>query len=361
MTATQVLLLGPYGVVGSAVADRLGGRAGWRLTTASRRGGAAAPGEPGEPGEPPAGDRHVGVDLLDADAARAAFAGLGQVTHVVYAAYAERPTMAQTTGPNVAMLANALDALRAAGAPLRRVVLIGGGKSYGEHLGAYKTPAKESDPRLLGPIFYNDQEDLLAERARAGGFTWTVLRPDAVVGFSVGSPMNLLTCIAVFAALSKDAGVPLRFPGSASAWTALHQFTDAGLLAAAAEWALTSERAAGQIFNVTNGDLFRWQHLWPDVADVFGLPAGPPQPMCLRDQLAGRSADWDRLVERHRLRPVPYDRIASWDFADGIWNSGFDLVQSTIKIRQAGFADCVDSHESLVGHLARLRRLRYVP
>ena len=28
----------------------------------------------------------------------------------------------------------------------------------------YKTPAKESDPRLLGPIFYNDQEDLVAAR-----------------------------------------------------------------------------------------------------------------------------------------------------------------------------------------------------
>jgi len=145
--------------------------------------------------------------------------------------------------PAVAMLANALDALRAAGAPLRRIVLIGGGKSYGEHLGPYKTPAKESDPRFLGPIFYNDQEDLLADRARTDGFTWTVLRPDAVIGFTTGSPMNLLTCIAVFAALSKDAGVPLRFPGSAQAWTALHQFTDADLLAAATAWALSSEQA----------------------------------------------------------------------------------------------------------------------
>ena len=50
-------------------------------------------------------------------------------------------------------------------------MLIGGGESYGERLGPYKTPAKESDPRFLGPIFYNEQEDLLADRARRGGFT----------------------------------------------------------------------------------------------------------------------------------------------------------------------------------------------
>ena len=71
-----------------------------------------------------------------------------------------------------------------------------------------------------------------------------MLRPDVVIGFSTGSPMNLLTAIAVFAALSKDAGVPLRFPGSAAAWRALHQFTDADLLASATEWALT-QRTGG--------------------------------------------------------------------------------------------------------------------
>ncbi|MBT2209294.1 SDR family oxidoreductase [Actinomadura sp. NEAU-AAG7] len=345
---SAVLLVGPHGVVGSAIADRLGGDGEWQVTTASRR-------------RAEEGGRHISVDLLDAAAAQAAFGDLAHVTHLVFAAYVERPTMAETVGPNVAMLANTLDALRAARAPLQRVVLIGGGKSYGEHLGPYKTPAKESDPRFLGPIFYNDQEDLLADRARADGFAWTVLRPDAVIGFNTGSPMNLLNGIAVFAALSKDAGVPLRFPGSAGAWTALHQATDADLLAAAAEWALTGEGAAGEIFNVTNGDLFRWQHLWTDIADVFEMPTAPPQPMSLSDQMADKRAAWDGLVERHHLRPVPYDQIVSWPFADGVWNAGYDMVQSTIKIRRAGFAGCVDSHESIVDHLARLRRLRYVP
>jgi nucleoside-diphosphate-sugar epimerase len=348
--APQVLVVGPHGVTGSAITARLGTDAGWDLLTASRR--KTSPGYEA---------RHVSVDLLDPGAARAALADLGEVTHLVYAGYLERPTMGETTAPNVAMLMNALDALQAAGAPLQRVVLIGGGKSYGEHLGPYKTPAKETDARVLGPIFYNEQEDLLAERARSAGFTWTVLRPDVVIGFSTGSAMNLLTAIAVFAALSKEAGVPLRFPGSAAAWTALHQFTDADLLASATEWALSSERAADEIFNVLNGDLFRWEHLWADIARAFDMAVSAPQPMSLQEQMADKRPAWDALVRRHQLQPVAYDEIAAWAFADGVWNAGFDMVQSTIKIRQAGFADCVDSHESLIGHLIRLRERRYVP
>ena len=103
-------------------------------------------------------------------------------------------------------------------AKLEHVVLIGGGKPYGEHLGPDKTPAKESDPRFPGPIFYNDQKVLLAFRADRDGSTFTVLRPDLVIGFSLGSPMNLLGVIGVYAAVSQTAGVPLRFPGSHEAW-----------------------------------------------------------------------------------------------------------------------------------------------
>jgi hypothetical protein len=168
---------------------------------------------------------------------------------------------------------------------------------------------------VLGPIFYNEQEDLLAERARSVGFTWTVLRPDVVIGFSTGSPMNLLT----------------------------------------------SERAADEIFNVLNGDQFRWEHLWPDIAQAFDMAVAAPLPMSLQEQMADKRPAWDALVRRHQLRPIAYDEITAWAFADGVWNSGFDMVQSTIKIRQAGFADCVDSHESLVAHLIRLRERRFVP
>jgi len=201
----KVLVVGAHGVIGRAAAIQLADT-GWDVVTVARRG----------PVDALSGRnnvRHVSADLLDLESVNVAFSALAGVSHVVYAAYVEMPTMKAAVAPNTAMLVNTLDGLSSAGAKLVRVVMVGGGKSYGEHLGSYKTPAKESDPRFLGPIFYNDQEDALKQRAQERDFSWSVLRPDGVFGFSAGSPMNIVNGLAVFAAVSKEQRVPLRCPG----------------------------------------------------------------------------------------------------------------------------------------------------
>lgn len=351
----HLLVIGGYGVVGTAVVDLMTQTSGWQLTTAARR----QPPTTLFDGRP--APAHISVDLLDAAATRQAFADLASVTDLVFCAYNERETMAATVAPNLAMLDHSLQALRQAGARVQQVVLIGGGKSYGEHLGPYKTPAKESDPRFMGPIFYNDQEDLLWREAEREGFAWTVLRPDGVMGPSLNSPMNILTGIASFAAISQALQLPLRFPGSLGAWSALHQATDSGVLAQAVLWALTSAAARQQVFNVTNGDHFRWQQLWPQIAGFFGLDSAMPQPMNLGVQMADKAPLWARIVEEHGLRQTPWEQIAAWPFVDGWLNAGYDMVQSTIKIRQAGFQGCIDSHQSVLDQLQRLRDYRLIP
>ncbi|SNB68484.1 Nucleoside-diphosphate-sugar epimerase [Arboricoccus pini] len=351
----HLAVFGGYGVVGTGIVSRLLDQPRWRMTTIGRT---AAPARLIDGRSPP---RHLQADLLDAVKTRTALASLSDVTDMIFCAYVERDTMAATVAPNVAMLAHALDALEAACAPLRRVVLIGGGKSYGEHLGPYKTPAKERDPRHLGPIFYNDQEDLLRERAKGSGFEWTVLRPDGVLGPSIGSPMNMLMGVGAYAAICKELGIPLRFPGSPAAWSALHQATDAGVLASAVEWSLTTPSASGQIFNVTNGDNFRWQNVWPEIAAVFQVDVAPPQPMHLGEQMADKAGLWQRMVDRHGLLPIAWEKLAAWPFVDAWFHMSFDMVQSTIKIRQAGFNTCIDTHDALVTGLQKLRRHRVLP
>ena len=42
-------------------------------------------------------------------------------------------------------------------------------------------------------------------------------------------------------------------------------------------------------------------------------------------------------------------------------NFGEETILSTIKIRKAGFADCIDTHESFRRQLTRLRELRIIP
>ena len=41
------------------------------------------------------------------------------------------------------------------------------------------------------------------------------------------------------------------------------------------EWAATSEAARDQAFNIVNGDIFRWNWLWPKLAADFGIEAAP--------------------------------------------------------------------------------------
>jgi hypothetical protein len=88
-------------------------------------------------------------------------------------------------------------------------------KWYGVHLGPFKVPAKEDDPRTLPPNFYYDQEDYLRARVAAGAkWFWSGWRPNPIIGYATGNPMNILTVIAVYGSICKELGLPFRYPGS---------------------------------------------------------------------------------------------------------------------------------------------------
>jgi nucleoside-diphosphate-sugar epimerase len=78
---------------------------------------------------------------MDREGTIKAFSNLDAVTDLVYAAYVEKPTMAETVEPNARMLTNTLEALAARNVPLKRIVLAGGAKSYGFSLGSFNAPA----------------------------------------------------------------------------------------------------------------------------------------------------------------------------------------------------------------------------
>jgi hypothetical protein len=88
--------------------------------------------------------------------------------------------------------------------------------------------------------------------------------------------MNLVMAVAVYASIAKELGLPLWFPGTRGAYTSLFEATDAVHLARVAVWAATEPRCANQIFNIANGDYFRWEHLWPRIPGFFAMEAAPP-------------------------------------------------------------------------------------
>lgn len=344
------LVVGALGVIGRNLTEYLSQQLDWNVIGLSRR----LP-------DFESRARHVSVDLLK-DANTAAQAKEWKhVTHVFYAAYQPSCSFAEEVQPNLEMLRNLLRTLEPVALKLERVVLNEGVKAYGVHLGPFKTPAKETDARHLPPNFYYAQEDFLRVQQAGKSWTYTVLRPDVVCGFSVGSAMNLPLIIATYAAISREMGVPLRFPGKPGAYRALAQATASSLHAEASEWAATAPLAANETFNVTNGDYFRWEHIWPRIADFFEIPLAAPQTISLQSWMSDKGPVWDEIVRKHNLRPYRLEQLAAWAFGDFIFGCDYDVISDTTKLRQHGFHRVEESEAMFLCLLRQFRETRIIP
>lgn len=187
------------------------------------------------------------------------------------------------------------------------------------------------------------------------------LRPDVVVGDVFGNPMNIALVVGVFAVLSRELGVPLRFPGTEKAYTQLVQFTDAGLLARASLCAATDEKASGEAFNVTNGDVFRWERMWEDVARHLGLEVASPVPLNLAQHMADKGPVWKAVAAKHGLVQPDLAKLVGWAFGDFIFHTESDVISDVNKINRFGFTERLDSTACLLGAIDSLKRQKVLP
>ncbi|MEZ5651103.1 MAG: SDR family oxidoreductase [Burkholderiaceae bacterium] len=350
----KAVVVGALGVIGRYIVARLLADGGWQVVGLSRRRAEAQ-------------DRytHIPVDLLDADQCAQRLGGLNDVTHVFFAGFqpasGAASGFASNVGPNRDLLAHSVSAIEAASPGLERVVLITGTKYYGTHLGPLKTPFRESDPRHMPPDYYFDQIDWLTEHQRGKRWDWVELRPQTLCGFAPGTAMSIVPALAVYASISKALGLPLRFPGAPGGWTNLYQVTESALFARAAQWAAETPACANEAYNITNGDLFRWCHLWPRIAEVFEMSVGEPQRLSLTEQMADKGELWSRLQREHGLQPYRYDELVAWPFADYVFGTTWDVISNLTKIRRAGFHEVVDTEQMFVEQLTRFRREKIVP
>jgi len=355
----QILVAGATGIVGGAAIEHFAGRPGWDVLAVSRR-----------PIPQRTGVSHVALDLTDAQACRDAAPRLRGVTHLLYTALFEKPNLVagwrdrDQMEVNLAMLRNLMDALELAAPNLRHITILQGTKAYGLHHVQVPVPAKERWPRAPHEVFYWLQEDLLRERQPRSGWTFTVLRPQLILGHAVGSPMNVIGAIGVYAATLRELGRPLGFPGGGRY---VHAGSDSRLIAQATEFAATHEAAANQTYNIVNGDMMVWQDVWPAIAAHFGMEVGEPAPMRLAEEMPGHEAVWARIVSRHGLQPLPLERLlsSSWQFTDRTFGYGLeqpiDRIVSPIKLWQSGFTGCQDTEDALVHWLTRMQQARLLP
>lgn len=344
------LVVGANGVIGTNLVEHLLSLGNWEVIGLSRKGGKAQPGL-----------QHIAVDLLDAAQSKEQLSHLTGVTHIFYSAYQDRPSWAELVAPNLAMLVNVVEAVEPIASGLQHISLMQGYKVYGAHLGPFKTPARESDAGHMPPEFNVDQQQYLERKQVGKNWSWSAIRTSVVGGTALGNPMNLALSIALYASLSKELGLPLRFPGKPGAYDKLMEMTDAGLLAKATVWAATNPAAANQAFNITNGDLFRWNELWPKLAKYFGLEIAPPLHMPLQTVMADKAPLWQDMQERYGLAPHSYAQLSNWGFGDFVFSWDYDFFADGSKARRMGFHEYVDTEEMFYALFDELRERKVIP
>jgi nucleoside-diphosphate-sugar epimerase len=356
MVKRTALVVGASGIGGSSIA-RLLIENGWTVYGLARR-----------PRNDIPGLLPVAADLLDPAGLALTLADVSP-THVFITSWMRMETEAENIRVNAAMVRNLLSALSSR-KTLRHVALVTGLKHYLGPFEAYassgtlpETPLRESQPRLPIENFYYAQEDEVYAAAARDRFTWSIHRPHSVIGKAVGNAMNLGTTLAVYASICKETGRPFRFPGSEAQWKGLSDVTDARMLARQLMWAADADAARNEAFNITNGDVFRWNWLWGKIAAWFGLQAAPfdgvVQP--LEQVMANDHLLWREMAQRHGLAEADLDRLASPWHTDLDLGRPIEVMTDMARSRKLGFTAYQATDESFFDLFAQLRSERLIP
>jgi hypothetical protein len=99
------------------------------------------------------------------------------------------------------------------------------------------------------------------------------------------------------------------------------------------------------------------------------MRVGEPAPMSLAQEMPRRQAQWSAIHRRHRLRSP--ELLADFvglsfqyvdrNFGHGNLQAPAPTLVSTVKARQAGFHDCVDTEEMFVRLIRRYQELGWLP
>jgi nucleoside-diphosphate-sugar epimerase len=361
MSDRKIVVAGATGLVGNAALRHFGAVDGCEVVALSRR----------KPREL-YGARHVPVDLtVPAQCAQAA-PELQGATHLVYAALYETPNLidgwrdAQQIRTNDLMLRNLMAAIEPVAPQLRHVALLQGTKAYGVHVRPLIVPAREGRSEMYEqPNFYWAQENFLRELQQGKAWHWSILRPVLIVGLAMGGAMDLIPPLGVYAAVLREQGRPLDYPGGAAR---VSQAVDVDLLARAIAWSGEARAARNQAFNVTNGDVFTWENVWPAIAEALEMKPGNAVPLSLAQQYPEWIAPWDEMRRRHNLISPDLEAFVglSFQYADyslryGQTQSGPPSIVSTVKINQAGFTEMMDTEAMFRKWFRQARSQRLLP
>ncbi|KAG4157862.1 hypothetical protein ERO13_D02G089500v2 [Gossypium hirsutum] len=318
---------------------------------------------------------YIQCDVSDPNDTESKLSQLTDVTHIFYVSWVNRTTETDNCEINGSMFRNVLHTLILNAPNLRHICLQTGAKHYvgsfeyitSGKIEPHDPPFTEDLPRLNTPNFYYVQEDiLLQEIEKKQGLTWSVHRPNTIFGFSPYSLMNIVGTLCVYAAICKYEGKPLLFPGNKVTWECYSEVSDADLIAEHQIWAAVDPYAKNEAFNVNNGDIFKWKHLWKVLAEQFGIEKyglEEGKNVGLKEMMKGKESVWEKIVNEKGLQKTRLEEVGFWWFVD-ILLSMMPMESPILcmnKSKEHGFLGFRNSKSSLITWIDKMKAFKIVP
>ncbi|KAL5561342.1 hypothetical protein UlMin_031089 [Ulmus minor] len=360
------LIVGVTGIVGNSLAEILplsdtpGGP--WKVYGVARRS------RPSWNADHPI--HYIQCDVSDPDQTREELSKLTDVTHIFYVTWTSKSSEEENCEVNGKMFRNVLDAVIPNAPKLQHICLQTGRKHY---LGpfqlfgkiqSHEPPFHEDLPRLNAPNFYYLQEDILMEEVKKKeDLTWSVHRPGVIFGFSPYSLMNIVGSLCVYAAICKHEGKPLKFPGTRIGWETYWDASDADLIAEQHIWAAVDPYAKNEAFNCSNGDLFKWKHLWKVLAEQYEVEYEEfDEESSLRSEEAMKDKGpvWDEIVKEKGLVPTKLEEVGNWWYVDVVLGHE-SCLDSMNKSKEHGFLGFRNSKNSFISWIDKMKAYKIVP
>ena len=352
MNKHVALIGGITGAVGSALARELCSRNNWEVHGLSRN----------APTRPIEGVNYGQLNLNVQDSLQTGLSAFKDVTHLFYcgrATHAEQ--VLENAEDNLRLLDHLVCGVETFAENLEHVHLVQGGKYYGVHVGPFPTPAREEDSRAPIPNFNYDQQDYLDQRSKNRKWSWSASRPNTLLHYSPQISRNIVSTLGVYAAICRELGASLDFPGNPGAFESITQMTTIELLAKGIAWMVTEKSCLNQAFNFTNTDVFRWKHLWPRIAECFDMVPGSVRPLKLEEVMSERDEVWKSIAKKFGLKTSSLDQVANWGFADATLERYWDEILSHNKCRSLGFHEWDETETRFVHRLKQYQNSAILP
>lgn len=121
--------------------------------------------------------------------------------------------------------------------------------------------------------------------------------------------------------------------------------------------------AKNEAFNCSNGDVFKWKHLWKVLAerfeiDDYGFEEGSE--LRLSEMMKDKGGVWEEIVRENELLHTKLEEVGDWWFADFMFRLE-GVLDSMNKAKEHGFLGFRNSMNSFISWIDMTKAYKIVP